>query len=131
MGFGDASGADSGTDSARTSPLEAVAKRGRLPGLKLLDPEAGDEPEVAEIDGQDREAKLQRGDTDQQVGEGDGHALGLLLAVDLCGQQSGRFGVRIDRQIAQQFVDEGLAAKPHRRGLRAIDSVGQFRQPNG
>jgi hypothetical protein len=95
------SGADSGTDSALYKHSEAASKRGRQPGLMLLDPEAGDEPEVAEIDGQDREAKLQRRDAEQQVGEGDGHALGLLLSVDLCGQQSGRLGVWMDRQIAQ------------------------------
>ena len=40
-------------DSACTTPLETAAKMGRFPGLKLHDPEAGDEPEVAEIDGQD------------------------------------------------------------------------------
>src|SRR5580658_7168832 len=95
------SGADSGRDSALYKLSEAGSMRRRLPGLKLLNPEAGDEPEVAEIDGQHREAKLQLRDADQQVDEGDGHALGLLLSVDLCGQQSGRLGVWIGRQIAQ------------------------------
>ena len=67
-------------------PLQAAAKRGRLRGLKLFDLEAGDEAEVADINGQNREAKLQRRDADKQVSEGDRHALGLLFAVDLCGQ---------------------------------------------
>ena len=57
---------------------------GRSSRLKLLDSEAGDKPEVAEIDGQDRETEFQRSNTDQQVGEGDSHAMRLLLAVDLC-----------------------------------------------
>ena len=46
---------------------------------------------MAEIDGQDREAKFQRRGADQQVAEGNGHALGLLLAVDLSGQQAVAF----------------------------------------
>ena len=85
---------------------------------------------MADIGGQDGEAKLQRRETDKQVTEGNGHALGLLLAVDLCGQQGCRFGVRIDCQIAEQFIDEGLAAQSHIRGLRTIDSVGELRQPD-
>ena len=71
--------------------------------------------------------KLQRRDADKQIAEGDGYPLGLLLAVDFCGQQGHRPGVRIDRQIAQQFIDEGLAAKPQGGSLCAIDSVGEFR----
>ena len=46
------------------------------------------------------------------------------------GQQGRCLCVRIDRQIAQQFIDEGLAEKPHCLGLRTIYSVDEFRQPN-
>jgi hypothetical protein len=38
---------------------------------------------MADIDGQDGEAKLQRRDAYKQVGEGDGYALRLLFAVAL------------------------------------------------
>jgi hypothetical protein len=41
---------------------------------------------VADIDVRGGEAKLQSRDADKQVTEGCGHALGLLLAVDLCDQ---------------------------------------------
>ena len=48
---GDGLEVDSGADSALYKPLQAAAKRGRLRALKLLDLEAGDQAEVAEIDG--------------------------------------------------------------------------------
>jgi len=85
---------------------------------------------MADIDGQDGEAKLQRRDAYKQVGEGDGYALRLLFAVDLCGQQGGRFGVWIDGEIAEKFVDKSLAAKPHLQSLRTINTVRKFRQPD-
>jgi hypothetical protein len=69
--------------------------------------QAGDEPEVADIDSQSGEAKLERSCTDKQVSEGDGYAPCLLLAVDLRGQQGRCFGIRIDGKTAEQFVDEG------------------------
>lgn len=52
-------------------------------GSERDDSEAGDEAEVAEIDGQNREAEAERCSSDQQVCEGDSHALGLLLTIDL------------------------------------------------
>src|ERR1039457_2236199 len=109
MGLGGRLAGFRGLDSL----LKTAAKGGRFSSLKLDDLQTGDEPEVAEIDGQDGEAKLQRRDADKQIAEGDGYALGLLFAVDLSGQQGRCFGVGIDGQIAEQFVDEGLAAKPH------------------
>ena len=56
--------------------------------LKLDDFEARDEAKVAEIGGQDREAEFQRRSSNQQVAEWDGHALGLLLAIDLSGHHA-------------------------------------------
>jgi hypothetical protein len=47
------------------------------------------------------------------------------------GQHCGLFRVGIDRHITKHFFDEGLAAKPHLRGLCAVDSVDEFRQPDG
>jgi hypothetical protein len=47
--------------------------------------DTGDHLEGAEIDGCHGVAMLRRSSSDQQVGEGDGHALGALLALDLPG----------------------------------------------
>lgn len=96
--------------------------------LRLEDLKLWDEPEMSEIDGQDRESKFQRRGANQQVAEGDGHAMGLLLAVDLSSKQGSRFRIRIYRQIAEQLIDEGLAAKPNCRGLRSIGSMDKFRE---
>jgi hypothetical protein len=99
-------------------------------GSERDDSEAGDEAEVAEIDGQNREAEGERCSSDQQVCEGDSHALGLLLTVDLSGQHCGLFRVGIDREITEQFLDEGLTAQPPLWGLCAIDAVDEFGQSN-
>jgi hypothetical protein len=108
-----------------------AGKRSRFFGLEGEDFEAWDEAEVSEIDGQNREAEGERRSSDQQVCEGDSHALGLLLSVDLSGQHCGLFRVGIDRKIAEQFLDEGLAAQPPLWGLCAIDTVDEFGQSDG
>lgn len=88
--------------------------------------EAGDKPEMPEIDGKNGEAKRERCGPDPQVSERNSHVLGPLLAVDLSGQHCALFRVGIDRKIAQQFFNEGLATKPHLWGLCAIDVVNEF-----
>jgi hypothetical protein len=58
--------------------------------LEGNDSEARDHLEVAHIGGRNPVAKLERRDTDQQVGEGHTDALGSILAVDLTGPESHR-----------------------------------------
>ena len=56
--------------------------------LEGNDSETRNHLEVAHIGGRNPVAKLERRDTDQQVGEGHTDALGSILAVDLTGPES-------------------------------------------
>jgi len=100
-------------------------------GLKLLDLEAGDQAEMAEIDGRYGVAMLQRSDPDQQVGEGDGHALGALLAVDLCGQQGRCFAVRNHFHVGQKICDIALVVLALNGVWRTIDSMSKLGESHG
>lgn len=49
--------------------------------------QARDQLKVSKVDGQQREAERKSGSSNQQVGKWNCHAIGLLFAVDLAGQQ--------------------------------------------
>lgn len=102
----------------------------RLVRLEGNDFEARNHLEVTHIGGSNPVAKLERRDTDQQVGEGHTDALGSILAVDLTGSESHRNRHRMDRQSSHQFIQE---LPPHGFSLRSIGagcSMRQFDQRN-
>jgi len=55
----------------------------------------------------------------------------LPLSIDLARENCRLFGVWIDCQIREQFVQEGFPAETLGRGLRTIDAVDNFGQANG
>src|SRR5690349_7355074 len=91
-----------------------------------LDLQAGNSPEVAHIGRQHREVERESRRTDEQVREWNNDAFTLLLSVELSSQQSRLFRVRINRQVRQQFAQDGLTAKPDLRCGSAIDTVHNF-----
>ena len=92
----------------------------------LDDVESGDVQEVANIARGDTEAELQSGSADQQILEGDTHALFGLLALDAAGELGYLDRHRMHGHVANEFVNERLPALPPLFQLGALDAVRQL-----
>ena len=67
---------------------------------------------VANVAGDGSVAELQGGCGDRQIVEGDGHALGGLVALDATGQPGRLDGDRMHWHVADRFIDERLPPLP-------------------
>ena len=92
----------------------------------LDDVESGDVLEVAHVAGSDTEAELQRSGGDEQVLEGDAHALFGLLALDAAGELGRLDRHRMHGYVTDELVNKRLPALPALFQLGALDAVRQF-----
>ena len=86
---------------------------------------------MAQIFGQHGKPERQHCCADEQASKRNHYAFALLLSVEFSGQHRSFFRVRINGQVSQQFIEEGLTAETHRRSLRAIEPVDQFCEADG
>lgn len=86
---------------------------------------------MAIVGGQDRIAENQGSRTDQQVRERDNHATALLFGVEPASQQRSFLGVRVHRQVSQEFIEEGLTPKSHFRRRCAMEAMNELSQAYG
>ena len=99
--------------------------------LELFHFEIGNHLKVPWISGHYSKSQMQRGRSDQQILERDLHAMALLLAVSSTGKKSDSLRERIDWNVGQQFLNEGLAACAYLWRVGSMDSMDQFDQRDG
>lgn len=81
---------------------------------------------MSQVAGSYRIAEFERGESDQQIRQGDARACGRHLSIELSGAQSNWHGHRMYGHSGEQVVEELLPAAPPLWGVRAADAMRKF-----